>query len=190
MGRVWIRTYTYRKDPVKDGVHSFYVGRYEMGGLSSKLATFQIYSDTTLKDIRQMIEYHMDKGMVRRSVLYSQLLHLMSMAGNPHSRPESDKLKYVFGTIRRDQTATESLKSSISGFSKQELNAEEECCYRNDVRNVPLIIQEEIEEEPLSEIFGDSLIELIVVPLKLVRPGDSIVTAGKLAESYSIFMQA
>jgi len=48
------------------------------------------------------------------------------------------------------------------------------------VNTVPLIIQEEVEEEPLSEIFGDSLIELIVVPLLLVRPHDSIVTSNKL----------
>jgi len=152
-----------------------------MGGLSSKLATFQIYNDTTLKDIRRMIEYHMDKGMARRSVLYSQLLYLMSTVGNPHSRPETDKLKYVFGTIRRNkETPKSSTESPKSEGNKHEFDMEEECRYRHDVNTIPLIIQEDVEEEPLSEIFGDSLIDLIVIPLLLVRPKDSIVTSNKL----------
>ena len=55
---------------------------------------------TTLRKLRQMIETRKDNGMVRRTLLFSEVLQTLSQSMNWHNYPRDIALfAYQFGTI-------------------------------------------------------------------------------------------
>mmetsp|Transcript_41741 Transcript_41741/g.50014 ORF Transcript_41741/g.50014 Transcript_41741/m.50014 type:complete len:164 (+) Transcript_41741:135-626(+) len=149
MTRLWIRTYTGSNG--NETSHSFYVGN-DQGGLSERIASFLIHEYTTFTDIRQMIEVTCDKGMYRRSALFSEIRHVMSTSPNPHEYPQSMANKYVFGSMK-----------GLADSNENSLMSE---------NHVPLVISEDVEDEPIIDILGhNSEYDLIIIPFKHTNDG-------------------
>ncbi|GMI27175.1 hypothetical protein TeGR_g2617 [Tetraparma gracilis] len=133
------------------------------GGLSERIASFLIHDEiTTFKDLRQMIEVVNDNGMNRRTAVFQDLLFLMEHSSNPHKYPRKELLHYRFGIIE--------------GVGGQELGD------TNVVRDydrslAPILIKEEVEDEPIREIVANLLeLDLLLVPVSQIRPSDDCVT--------------
>jgi hypothetical protein len=145
----WIRIYSQHTDA---DLHSFHVA-YMGGGVSQRVACFDIDERTSFTDLRHMVCWQEYNGSYRRTVpLYSELLEAMKCSTNQYSYSEEDQREFRFGV------ATEREDGTIS-VGKEKQNS----C-NNDL---PRIIQSEVEDEPIDQIINLGL-DLILVPLILI----------------------
>ena len=80
--------------------HSFLVASHK-GGMTTSFGVYHVDPDrTTLRKMRQMIETRKDNGMVRRTLLFSEVLQTLSQSMNWHNYPRDIALfAYQFGII-------------------------------------------------------------------------------------------
>ena len=80
--------------------HSFLVASHK-GGMTTSFGVYHVDPDrTTLRKMRQMIETRKDNGMVRRTLLFSEVLQSLSQSMNWHNYPRDIALfAYQFGII-------------------------------------------------------------------------------------------
>jgi hypothetical protein len=83
--------------------HSFLVASHK-GGMTTSLATVNINEhEDCLRTFRLKIETQKDRGMVRRTLLFSEILQSMNGSVNWHSYPRDIALfAYQFGLVKRD----------------------------------------------------------------------------------------
>ena len=89
--RIAVRFFQLKK-PVTEQ-HSYIVG-IEMGGLSQEISTVvEVGRSASFKELRVAIEVKKDRGMVRRTITFQALRHLMEVCSNPHGY--DDKRRYA-----------------------------------------------------------------------------------------------
>ena len=126
--------------------HSFLVASHK-GGMTTSLAIIKIdENEDCLQDFRLRIETQKDRGMVRRTLVFSEILQSMNGSVNWHSYPRDIALfAYQFGLVRRD-----------------------------DPTGAPSVIPLEDEVLPLNKVLsaGDptSLPVLVIVPVSQICP--------------------
>jgi|TARA_B110000091_G_C13594968_1_gene382181 hypothetical protein len=126
--------------------HSFLVASHK-GGMTTSLAIIKIDEhEDCLQDFRLRIETQKDRGMVRRTLVFSEILQSMNGSVNWHSYPRDIALfAYQFGLVRRD-----------------------------DPTGAPSVIPLEDEVLPLNKVLsaGDptSLPVLVIVPVSQICP--------------------
>ena len=97
MARVTIRIFTHPRSVFEQ--HSFLVGN-EQGGLTEQIGVVPIdMNHTTLLMLRQLIEATNDRGMLRRTVLYQELLSVSNSLPNPYGYSGVEKAHYRFGIM-------------------------------------------------------------------------------------------
>jgi len=97
MARVTIRIFTHPRSVFEQ--HSFLVGN-EQGGLTEQIGVVPIdLNHTTLTMLRQLIEATNDRGMLRRTVLYQELLSVSNSLPNPYGYSGVEKAHYRFGIM-------------------------------------------------------------------------------------------
>jgi|UPI00048D837D hypothetical protein len=102
MGKISIQLFTF-EHPVNHS-HSFLVASHK-GGMTNSFGVYHIDPQrTTLTKLRQMIETRKDNGMVRRTLLFSEVLQTLSGTMNWHKYPRDIALfAYQFGHIVREK---------------------------------------------------------------------------------------
>ena len=128
--------------------HSFLVASHK-GGMTTSFGVYHVDPDrTTLRKLRQMIETRKDNGMVRRTLLFSEVLQTLSQSMNWHNYPRDIALfAYQFGTI----------------------------VYKNGVNeDIPRVIRIEDEEMPIGKLIpkGDPtrLPVVVIIPVSQICP--------------------
>jgi len=110
-----------------------------------------------------MIEVVSDNGMNRRNPVFCDLLYMMEFSENPHGYGRNEAMKYRFGFIE-----------GVGGQELGDTNIVRDC----DRTLVPILIAEDLEEEPICEIVPNLLeIDLLLVPVTQIRPSDQRVTS-------------
>eukprot|EP00586_Coscinodiscus_wailesii_P012925 CAMPEP_0172497096 /NCGR_PEP_ID=MMETSP1066-20121228/95155_1 /TAXON_ID=671091 /ORGANISM="Coscinodiscus wailesii, Strain CCMP2513" /LENGTH=167 /DNA_ID=CAMNT_0013269689 /DNA_START=99 /DNA_END=602 /DNA_ORIENTATION=- len=161
-----VSLYMYTIPPPKTS-HSFYVAN-EIGGYSPCLKTYLISSTTTFTQLRERIEMETDRGLQRHTIAYIELRNNARLCHNWHDYPEERvTTHYRFGT-RFGGT-----KKNTRGFL--------EVAVGGNVPPPPLVICEDVEDEPILEIVGTEReeIDLVVIPVTQIRPSDDVVTCEK-----------
>ena len=178
MGRVCFRIYA-PSNSSQHGKHSYYVGNpiFTHGTTSVterfESASVQVYHNTTLRDLRMMI----DRGIRPETksntndVLYfmhptrlrSEILLVAANADNLFQRDERDRTKYGFTSLRSKAFDVMHSQDDLLEIS-------------------PNIIG--VEDEPIVEIFGQfTVLDLIIVPLMFVHPStNAIILSGKCSD--------
>lgn len=83
--------------------HSFLVGN-DQGGVTDVLGHLPVDRDhTTIADLRIPLETVEERGMLKRSPLFAEVLYVMNATQNLHGRPESERRQYRFARIRADE---------------------------------------------------------------------------------------
>lgn len=59
-------------------------------------------SNTKFKDLRPMIEYSSKTHMNKRSIMFQEVLFIMSRLPNIYGIPKEERVKYLFGFISKD----------------------------------------------------------------------------------------
>ena len=90
--RICFRTFSIKPDVSEH--HAYLTGR-DMGGLSPRLQVVDVEETDTLRDVRTRIETCYENGMLRRPLIYSELLHLMHTAKNK-SNYEKKTARYEY----------------------------------------------------------------------------------------------
>ncbi|CAM9288509.1 unnamed protein product [Discosporangium mesarthrocarpum] len=88
--------YSNRKN-VFDG-HSFLINN-NSGGLTGRLSSLKCDADTTFGRVRREIELKEERGMMRRTSFFQELLHVMTSSPNPHQYGKDTKFHYRFGVF-------------------------------------------------------------------------------------------
>eukprot|EP00949_MAST-11_sp_MAST-11-sp1_P001318 g1318.t1 len=80
--------------------HSFLVAAHK-GGMTTSMAIFELdEEESTLADLRLLIETKKDRGMVRRTLLFSEILQTVAGSVNWHNYPRDIALfAYQFGIL-------------------------------------------------------------------------------------------
>mmetsp|Transcript_8592 Transcript_8592/g.11029 ORF Transcript_8592/g.11029 Transcript_8592/m.11029 type:complete len:161 (-) Transcript_8592:301-783(-) len=124
--------------------------------------SYEVKTDTTLNDLRRMIDCVHCKGLSRRSVFHSEIMFASSRAPNLFERDESHRSIYKFA-IQKENGENQKIDEDVH-INTYNSNS-------NPTRpNICLI---EVEDDPLFEIFGNKLlvgVDIIVVPLMFVNP--------------------
>ena len=126
--------------------HSFLVASHK-GGMTSSLSVVTVdENEDCLRDVRLRIETQKDRGMVRRTLVFSEILQSINSSVNWHSYPRDIALfAYQFGIVNRD-----------------------------DPMGPPMVIPLEDEVLPLNRVIpaGDptSLPILVVIPVSQICP--------------------
>ncbi|POM73806.1 hypothetical protein PHPALM_9312 [Phytophthora palmivora] len=98
MVRLKVRVFTFPSDPRKQ--NSYVVGTIE-GGLLPVVGTLNLddkeVSTVTFSQLRSRIELLQDKDVIRRSVMFLEVLTLIATSSNPHSWPPNAMQTYWFG---------------------------------------------------------------------------------------------
>lgn len=98
--RITVRIFTHEREVFEQ--HSFLVGN-DQGGLTKRLATIPVEAEiTTLREFRQLVEVQNDRGMLRRTALFQELLSLAFSLPNPFNYPDEDLRKYRFGVFAEE----------------------------------------------------------------------------------------
>ncbi|POM58951.1 Hypothetical protein PHPALM_36337 [Phytophthora palmivora] len=97
MVRLKVRVFTFPSDPRKQ--NSYVVGTIE-GGLLPVVGTLNLddkeVSTVTFSQLRSRIELLQDKDVIRRSVMFQEVLTLIATSSNPHSWPANAMQTYWF----------------------------------------------------------------------------------------------
>lgn len=142
--RLSIQLYTF-EHPLTHS-HSFLVASHK-GGMTSSMAVINVdENEDCLRDVRLRIETQKDRGMVRRTLVFSEILQSINSSVNWHSYPRDIALfAYQFGIVNRDNP-----------------------------RGPPTVIPLEDEVLPLNKVIpaGDptSLPVLVVIPVSQICP--------------------
>ena len=104
--RICFRTFSIKPDVSQH--HAYLTGR-DMGGLSPRLQVVDVEETDTLLDIRTRVETCLVNGMMRRPLIYSELLHLMHTASNTFNyEKKTARYEYRLGICPRPHpTATD-----------------------------------------------------------------------------------
>ena len=106
--------------------------------------------------------------MNRRSSAYQDLLYTMEFSANPHGYGRKEAMRYRFGYI-----------SGVGGQEGGDVNIVRDV----DRLAAPVLIGEEVEEEPVCEVVANLLeTDLVLVPVTQIRPQDGRVTLDKHVE--------
>jgi hypothetical protein len=112
-----------------------------------------------------MIEVVNDNGMNRRTAVYQDLLYDMEFSANPHNYTRAQALQYRFGYIE-----------GVGGQEIGDINIVRDY----DKTLTPILINEDLEEEPIAEIMTNLLeTDVLLVPVTQIRPEDERVTLDK-----------
>mmetsp|Transcript_71491 Transcript_71491/g.201914 ORF Transcript_71491/g.201914 Transcript_71491/m.201914 type:complete len:163 (-) Transcript_71491:404-892(-) len=144
MARVTIRIFTHPRSVFEQ--HSFLVGN-EQGGLTEQIGVVPIdLNHTTLTMLRQLIEATNDRGMLRRTVLYQELLSVSNSLPNPYGYSGVEKAHYRFGIMA------------------------------NPDEMVPTLIPQDLEDELLVSKAYPSLVDfdVIIIPQSQIAPDGSL----------------
>uniref|UniRef100_H3HDE4 Uncharacterized protein n=1 Tax=Phytophthora ramorum TaxID=164328 RepID=H3HDE4_PHYRM len=94
----WVRVFTFPSDPRKQ--NSYVVGTIE-GGLLPVVGTLNLHdkevATVTFEQLRLRIELLQDKDVIRRSVMFQEVLALIAASSNPHGWPPNAMQTYWFG---------------------------------------------------------------------------------------------
>ncbi len=155
----FIRIYSENSNPDH---HTFYVGHMAMSdGVSQRISSFDINERTSFKDLRQMILWEEHNGSYRRTVpLYSELLEAMKSSTNRYGYSKEDQRDFRFGIIRNDRGVI-----SDEAAATAEADSGEEM--KKEGGMFPILIQKEVEDEPIDQIIEPGL-DLVLVPLVLI----------------------
>ncbi|KAG7386217.1 hypothetical protein PHYPSEUDO_000538 [Phytophthora pseudosyringae] len=97
MVRVKVRVFTFPSDPRTQ--NSYVVGTIE-GGLLPVVGTLNLddkdVATVTFAQLRPRIELLQDKGVIRRSVMFQEVLALIAASPNPHGWPPNAMQTYWF----------------------------------------------------------------------------------------------
>ena len=150
----FVRIYSEPKDAHP---HSFYVG-YMSGGISHRIASFDIDERTSFKDLRQVICWEERNGILRRTVHYSELLEAMKSSSNRYGYSKEDQRSFRFGVLSKIDKKINEADEAIAddADSCKEIKEEDE--------DFPMLIQKDVEDEPIDHIIEPGL-DLILVPL-------------------------
>ena len=101
-GKISIQLFTFEHQC--NHSHSFLVASHK-GGMTNSFGVYHIDPErTTMTKLRQMIETRKDNGMVRRTLLFSEVLQTLSQSMNWHNYPRDIALfAYQFGHIVREK---------------------------------------------------------------------------------------
>ncbi|CAM9375933.1 unnamed protein product [Chrysoparadoxa australica] len=99
MPRLYLRLFTHPKSSLDQ--HSFMINSLQ-GGCTERLDGFIIEDGTTLTKLRQILEFKIDRGMLRRTPFYQELLFLMQHAPNPHGYGKDRRYQYRFGVYNEN----------------------------------------------------------------------------------------
>lgn len=97
--------------------HSFLVNN-DQGGLTSGVGSVAVNEiSTTLEELRSLIEVKKDRGMCRRTLLFEEVLYVLSSAPNPHDYPlDVFSTSYQFGVVNMaPKSAADSEKAQEHG---------------------------------------------------------------------------
>eukprot|EP00640_Fibrocapsa_japonica_P007530 CAMPEP_0113943304 /NCGR_PEP_ID=MMETSP1339-20121228/23175_1 /TAXON_ID=94617 /ORGANISM="Fibrocapsa japonica" /LENGTH=146 /DNA_ID=CAMNT_0000948145 /DNA_START=120 /DNA_END=560 /DNA_ORIENTATION=- /assembly_acc=CAM_ASM_000762 len=73
-------------------------------GLSGRIGSLRVQDNqTTFRDLRGMIEETEERGMIRRTVFYQELLHTMMTSYNPHGYVDAERRHYYFGVVTNEE---------------------------------------------------------------------------------------
>ena len=186
MGRVWFRIYA--PDLVSPEKHSYYIGTSSITehgcSITKRIDSIQVYYDSTLKDLRRMIDCGLQPGSsneesayyMRPTTLRSEILFVGSNAPNVFQRDDRDRTRYGFAFLRQQQ-------DNETGESLQD--EKDTSHYDEDIDEVPQMI--EVEDDPIVEIFGQfTLMDLIIVPLIFVHPStNAVIDKNYLSRKHS-----
>lgn len=103
--RLYVRLYV--APVLANESHSFLVG-HEQGGLSPRLEGLLVDKDTTLRNVRYMIEYR-EEGIhnIRRTPLFQEIAYRCQQAPNPYGYDKTEcKIKYRFGVVNVAENPT------------------------------------------------------------------------------------
>lgn len=127
--------------------------------------SYEVKTDTTLNDLRRMIDCVHCKGLSRRSVFHSEIMFASSRAPNLFERDESHRSIYKFA-IQKENGENQKIDEDVHINTIKSCNS-------NSNPTRPNICLIEVEDDPLFEIFGNKLlvgVDIIVVPLMFVNP--------------------
>ncbi|KAE9287919.1 hypothetical protein PF008_g26278 [Phytophthora fragariae] len=100
MVRVKVRVFTFPSDPRKQ--NSYVVGTIE-GGLLPVVGTLNLddkeVATVTFAQLRPRIELLQGKDVIRRSVMFQEVLALITTSANPHLWPPNAMQTYWFGHL-------------------------------------------------------------------------------------------
>ncbi|CAM9646625.1 unnamed protein product [Ectocarpus sp. 4 AP-2014] len=88
-----VRIFTHRKSVEDD--HAFLINSMP-GGITERLEQLKIDETTTFRRVRRLIELTEDRGMMRRTPLFQELLFTMINSSNPHNYGKDLRYKYRF----------------------------------------------------------------------------------------------
>ncbi|KAG7375527.1 hypothetical protein PHYBOEH_002448 [Phytophthora boehmeriae] len=98
MVRVKVRVFTFPSDPCEQ--NSYVVGTVE-GGLLPVVGTLHLddkeVATATFTQLRTRIELQQIKDVIRRSVMFQEVLSLIATSANPHGWPPNAMQTYWFG---------------------------------------------------------------------------------------------
>ncbi|CAM9438741.1 unnamed protein product [Ectocarpus fasciculatus] len=91
------RIFTHRKGVEQD--HAFLINSMP-GGVTERLEQLKIDETTTFRRVRRLIELTEDRGMMRRTPLFQELLFTMINSSNPHNYGKDLRYKYRFAVLK------------------------------------------------------------------------------------------
>jgi len=72
----------------------------EQGGLSERLDSLVVEEgDLTFKDLRPRLQEVRQEGMIRRTLMYEEILYVLETCPNPHGWPEDERKQYRLGIV-------------------------------------------------------------------------------------------
>lgn len=105
-------------------------------GLSSVLGSITIRPlEMGAAAIRNALEYTVDKGMVRRSALYQELLFVMTTSSNIYQRPRAEMRKYRLGVLKQGEDIPRLIPEHLENVPIAEIVKD---LYLHDLVVVPL----------------------------------------------------
>ena len=138
---VHLRTFCH---PSTRNEHSYYVD-YEEEGLSQRLSTITVDSNSTIAQMREQIQEYEENGVKKRSSFYTEFLQFMQRIQNPGYEDSEPSPSYQIGVLRNKDG-----QCNISTIS---------------------IIQRELECEPICEVVRELLgTDFVLIPSTQIHP--------------------
>ncbi|CAM9478044.1 unnamed protein product [Choristocarpus tenellus] len=73
--------------------------------MTARLSTIKVDEDTTFRKVRREIELKEERGMMRRTSLFQEVIFTMISSPNPHKYGKEDMYKYRFGFFKEDSSS-------------------------------------------------------------------------------------
>ncbi|CAM9849960.1 unnamed protein product [Pylaiella littoralis] len=139
---VHVRIFTHRKGVEED--HAFLINSMP-GGASERLEQLKVDEETTFRRVRRLIELKEDRGMMRRTPLFQELLFTMVNSSNPHNYGKNVGYKYRFAVFNEEHA-------------------------QRDEYIVPTLVpvEDELSDTPVLEYYRNR--DLIIVPATQISP--------------------